>query len=94
MKRKFVIPNITLLSSGGLDDGGNPIIIGGGTGQGNIGGAVPVSYSAWKNTIWYEDIINDGVIDENDYAAWWESNNFTQEDWEELNPDLPWDDYF
>ncbi len=89
-KKRFVLPYVALT----VNDGGDVTIIGGGTGQGGSD-AIPISYQAWLESTWAEDLVGEGNgIDENDYAVWWESNGFTQEDWEDLNPDLPWDEYF
>ena len=54
----------------------------------------PLSYSAWLASEYAEDLIENGTIDQNDYAAWWEGEDFTQAQWEELNPDMPYEDYF
>lgn len=82
----FVRPTVLL---------GDDTVIGGGTGQGGVNPPVgPMSFSAWLASDWKEDLIQNGVIDEDDYAAWWESWGFTKEQWEYYNPDLPWEDYF
>ena len=65
-------------------------------------GIVPMSYGQWLDSEFKEDLVGEGNgIDEDDYATWWdtcasdgENNDFTQAAWEELNPTLPWDDYF
>ena len=94
-KRRFVLPYVTL--SGGLPDGGDVIVIGGGSGQGGITlpDATPCSYAAWKDSYFTDewDGLHDGP-DEYDFADWWREYGFSREDWEKLNPDLPWDDYF
>ena len=69
------------------------IVIGGGTGEG-ASDAVPCNFESWLDSAWADDLFQNGTIDEVDYAIWWESNGFTKEDWEDLNPDLPWEDYF
>ncbi|MBQ6116869.1 MAG: hypothetical protein IJL08_06055 [Oscillospiraceae bacterium] len=89
-KRTFIAPYIVL---SGISSGGDDNVIGGGTGQGGSD-AVPCSYEAWLESVWKADLFLDGQINEDDYAMWWEGNGFSQEDWELLNPDLPWDDYF
>ena len=77
------------------DAPGEGSVIGGGTGQGGVNPPVgPMSYSTWKSSDWAEDLIQIGVIDEDDYATWWQSWGFTKEQWEYYNPDLPWDNYF
>ena len=86
-KRSFIAPYIVL---SGTDDTG---VIGGGTGQGSTN-PIPIGYEAWLESIWKEDIIQNGTIDEDDYAAWWEANKFSEEDWRSLNPNLPWEEYF
>ena len=91
-KRQFIAPYI-LLSGTGLEGDDSGTVIGGGTGHGSTN-AVPCSFEAWLNSTWASDLIQNGTIDEYDFAAWWENNNFSQEDWEDLNPDLPWEDYF
>ena len=74
---------------------GNEVVIGGGTGQGGVDTPTsPMSYNDWLQADWAEDIILNGTIDEDDYAAWWESWEFSQADWVRLNPDMPWEDYF
>jgi len=90
-KRKFIAPYI-ILGVTGSDSGG---VIGGGSGQGGVERPTnPMSYAAWLESDWRDDLLIDGEINEDDYAMWWESWGFSQEDWENLNPDLPWDDYF
>lgn len=69
------------------------IVIGGGTGEGGSH-EVPMSFHDWLNSAWAEDFIMNDIIDEDDYAIWWENCGFSKEDWEDLNPDLDWDDYF
>ena len=90
-KRQFIAPFIVL--SGGLNDGGEGGVIGGGSGQGAL---IPemLSYAEWLASDWAQDLFLDGEINEDDYALWWESSGFSQADWEQLNPDLPWEDYF
>ncbi len=87
-KKSFILP--TILTAG---SGGEGTVIGGGTGQGGSD-AVPCSYETWLTTPWASDILTDGVINESDYATWWESNGFSKAAWEELNPGLDWEDYF
>ena len=90
-KRFGFHPTIILSSSGG--DGS---VIGHGSGQGGVvlEDPVPCSYEHWLTSDWKEDIISDGTIDEYDFAAWWESCEFSKEDWELLNPELDYDKYF
>ncbi len=88
-KKMFEIPFILKTAGSGGD--GN--VIGGGTGQGGSQ-AFPMSFAEWLGSAWAEDLIQNGVIDEMDFATWWEGNGFSREDWEELNPDLSWEDYF
>ena len=67
------------------------------TAHGSNQGAIPmepISFNDWLQSDWKADLIMNGTIDEDDYAAWWEMNHFSQEDWTRLNPDLPWGDYF
>ena len=92
MANKFGFNPFIILSSNPGDD---VIVIGGGTGEGGVTPPTsPMSYSAWLNSDWAEDIIENGTIDEYDYAAWWEAWGFTKGDWDDLNPSLDWDDYF
>ena len=95
-KRRFVLPYVTL--SGGLTDDGDVTVIGGGSGQSGVDPLTtpsPCSFAYWKDSDWAEDLVGEGNgIDEYDFAAWWDGNEFTRQDWEKLNPDLPWDDYF
>lgn len=67
--------------------------IGGGTGHGSTS-EVPIDYNAWLHSQWCSDLNLDNDTDEVDYAMWWEGLGFSRADWEELNPDLPWDTYF
>lgn len=94
-KRRFVIPYILL--SGGLNDGGEGGVIGGGTGQSGLDlpDAAPCSYAAWVDSFFNDDLdhLGDGP-DAYDFADWWMNCGFSRDDWETLNPDLPWDDYF
>lgn len=87
-KRQFIAPYILLSTGGGS-------VVGPGSGQGGLDQpASPMSYSDWLSSDWAEDIILDEEINEEDYAAWWESWNFSREDWIRLNPTLSWEDYF
>ncbi len=89
----FVTP---FIATNTTSNPGNDVVIGGGTGQGTPDDEMPVSpcsYSFWLEHFG-EDIIQGDGINEDDFALWWESNGFSQADWEELNPDLPWGDYF
>jgi hypothetical protein len=75
--------------------GSEGTVIGGGSGHGGLNQpASPMSFDDWKNSDWAEDLIQNGIIDEDDYAAWWESWSFTKDQWEYYNPNLPWEDYF
>lgn len=74
---------------------GDDTVIGGGSGQGGLTQpAAPMSYSDWLASVWKEDLIQDGTINEYDFAAWWEGWGFTKEAWDEYNPGLDWDIYF
>ena len=70
-------------------------VTGGGSGQTGVTlPAEPISFSAWMDSDWKDEYFLDGEINEDDYAMWWEICQFSQADWERLNPDLPWDAYF
>lgn len=95
MAKMFMMPAVFLTT---LPVEPTPVVTGGGSGQGGvtpITDAVPCSYAYWldhyANEDW--DATGDGY-DPYDFADWWTANNFTKEDWNELNPDLPWEDYF
>ena len=91
-KRTFSLP---VINFSGDDWGGEGGFVGGGSGQGGTGtNATPMSYTAWLASDYAEDVIQNDIIDEYDYAAWWMSNHFSQSDWEDLNPGLDWYDYF
>ena len=87
--KKFTIPVIMEQATPG-----DVVVIGGGSGEVGSDPVQAYSYHDWLNTPYAEDIFIDGVINEDDYALWWESNGFSREDWEDLNPGLSWDDYF
>ena len=91
-KRRFVLPYVT--SSGGLSDGGDDTVIGGGSGQGDVTlpGPTPCSYAYWKDSEWTDgyDVNDDGVYSIEEFAYWWIDNKFTMADWAENNPDIPW----
>lgn len=88
-KKHFSIPVVMESSAPG-----DIIVIGGGSGEGGSDKVPAYSYHDWLLSVYAEDLFIDGVINEDDYAMWWESNGFSKEDWEELNPDLDWSDYF
>ena len=90
---KMFNPIIILAGEGGLTPTDEPVI-GGGSAHGSYPATEPVSYADWKASSAAYDITLDEVIDEYDYARWWESYGFTREQWESLNPTLPWDTYF
>ncbi len=90
-KRRFIAPYIALT---GLDGGESGGVIGGGSAQNGVPTPVePMSYEAWLESDWAEDLIQNDTIDQWDYALWWESWGFSQEDWVRLNPGLDWDTY-
>lgn len=70
----------------------NPVVIGGGTAESTTD-PFPCTYDEWWD-MFGSDNNGDSQIDEKDFARWWSENNFTQADWERLNPTLPWDTYF
>lgn len=78
-----------------LTDGGDVVVIGGGSGQGGAN-PFPMSYDEWSHSgfqVGY-DFDGDGSFSVVEYAAWFEDCDFTRAQWEELNPNLPWGDYF
>ena len=87
-KKHFSVPVIM------QGEPGDDIVIGGGSGEGGSDAISAYNYHDWLNSIYAEDLIQDGEINEWDYVAWWENHNFSQEEWEILNPDMPWDEYF
>ncbi len=70
---------------------GDDTVIGGGSGQGGLAPR-PISYSDWVTSPWAEDydFNGDGDYSLEEYAYWWEDQNFTMEAWNELNPNDPW----
>ena len=95
MAKKFGFDPFILLS-GGLDDGGDSTVVGGGSGQSAvqpIEGAVPCNYGYWVEHYFNEslDVMGDGP-DIYDFMDWWSNNGLSMEDWEELNPDIPWEE--
>lgn len=95
-KKQRFSPAFIMLSS---SSGGDVIVIGDGSGEG-ADRPVPCNFNSWKNSIWAEDTVGpdgaigeDGLVDEWDYGAWWSANDFSQEDWEEMNPGLDYDTY-
>lgn len=98
-KKSFIKPNI-LLSAG---SGGPGSDIGHGSGQGTTDLINPMSLAAWLDSDYAEDLIENDVIDFNDYVAWWggmmELNPFafSQEAWQNFGNDEiigDWDDFF
>ena len=76
-----------------LDDGDEPIVIGGGSA---ISVASPVSFTNWleaanSNPELY-DYNHDNALTQYDYYQWWTANHFTQEQWESANPGMPFGD--
>lgn len=94
MKRVWNIPRINPTME--TPAPGGDVVIGGGSGQDGIDpitDAVACSYSYWYDH-YAQEYTDDDVIDENDYAIWWDAAGFGEDLWKELNPDLPWEDYF
>ena len=95
MAKKFGFDPFILLT-GGLDDGGDDTVVGGATGQSAvqpIEGAVPCNYGYWVEHYFNEslDVMGDGP-DIYDFMDWWSNNGLSMEDWDELNPDIPWEE--
>ena len=96
-KKNFILPKILM-----MEGGGDGQVIGGGTGQGGVVVITqPIGFDVWFSDPEYKkDHVEDGIIDINDYAAWWGGmmviapDVFTQEAWETLNADYDWDDFF
>lgn len=95
-KRAFVNPFI--ISFSGLEDGGDVIVIGGGTGQSTTD-PHPCSFADWQIMFadnFYFEGEDDETIDFNDYVAWWYEMGFTSADYQEINgsplPPNPWGD--
>ena len=93
MGKKFGFNPVVLTGIAPQPTPTDEVVVGGGTGEG-ASDAVVCNFKSWLDSAWAADLNNDTDIDELDYAAWWAGNNFSREDWEELNPDLPWEDYF
>lgn len=66
---------------------GDDTVIGGGTGQSTTD-PFPCDFADWQ-TMFAEDYDLDEDIDFNDYATWWEENEFSMDDWDRLNPGTP-----
>lgn len=88
-KRQFIAPYILL--TGGLNDGGEGNVIGGGTGQGGVN-PFPMSYEDWVNSGFQYgyDFDGDNEYSLEEFASWWEDNGFTEDQWEEFNHDHAW----
>ena len=86
-KRRFVLPYVALDN---VSDGGDVIVIGGGTGQGGSD-PVAISFAEWKNSKWSEgrDLGEPG-LDFQDYIWWWIDSNLSQEAWNAINTETPW----
>lgn len=84
-KKKFKQPYIFGLTPG------EDIVIGNGSGEDGFDPDQPnaVSFASWMEH-YAEDIDGSQEIDYQDYLIWWGSYDFTQEDWEDVNPDIPW----
>ena len=85
-KKRFVLPYVALVS-----DGGGGSVIGQGSGQGGLDlpDPTPCSYASWLDSSWKTDYNDDGQFSVEEFAWWWMDQEFSPEDWAELNPDLP-----
>lgn len=95
MKKNWNLPRITVATST-ISPGGDDVVIGGGSGQDGfepITDVVACSYAYWLDH-YKAEYTDDDVIDEYDFAVWWDRAGFGEDLWKELNPDLPWEDYF
>ena len=90
MKKSFEIPFILR-----TNNGGNGSVIGGASLGGGDGTTQAISYEAWSNDVnyWPDWDDNGDGPDPDDYLAWWDANEFSEDLWEELNhaqyPNLP-----
>ena len=81
-KKSFINPFLLLLN----DEGGNES--GGGSVTGNTD---PIPYSNWYEMYSWIDLDEDGETGtQKDYRMWWDTNEFTKEQWEAVNPDMPY----
>ena len=91
MAKKFGFDPFILLS-GGLDDGGDSTVVGGGSGQSGVQPieGLPCTYDYWVTNYFTEDmdVLRNGP-DVDDFMDWWLKNGFSAEEWAELNPGLP-----
>lgn len=53
----------------------------------------PISFEAWAASDYAQgyDYNQNGEYDIEEYAAWWIDEGFDLSDWDDLNPNHPWD---
>ena len=75
-----------------MDSGtpGDEVVIGGGSGQGGSD-PIPMSYNEWVASAWATDYNDDGEYTWEEFSWWWEDSGFTMDQWDEYNPDHPWE---
>ena len=78
-----------VMLTGGISDGGDVSVIGGGTGEG-MSDPFPMSYTDWMKSGMQDDYNVDGTIDFDDYGTWWADNGFSMEAWASYNPGVDW----
>lgn len=65
----------------GDNPGGDSVIGGGSVHGGQNTPVVPMRFADWTTSEWAEDYLGDGSFDFGDYCMWWESWNFTYDQW-------------
>lgn len=82
MKKSFEIPFILRTNNGG--DGS---VIGGASGGQGDPTTSAMSFAQWAASDFWQDWDehNIGYADPDEYRAWWDANEFSEDLWEELN---------
>ena len=86
-KKSFLAPGVFLTAADLNDNGGGSA----------IGGLdslkpVPMNFDEWMQSRFVGDLNKDGTATFEDYTQWWADNKLGADTWNQLNPDVQWND--
>ena len=89
-KKSFLIPGV-FLTAAELNDGGHfSGISGPGNDEEESIRPFPMKFDEWMQSRFVGDLNKDGTATFEDYTQWWADNKLGADTWNQLNPDVQW----